>query len=200
MREYCRSCDICQRSVAKGRVPNVPLDFMPRITEPFKRVAIDLVGPLSPPPEEGHKYILSVIDVASRYPEAIPLRNIDTISVSEALLGVFARMGFQEEILSDIGSQFTSAMIKEILRLLAIKGVHTPPYHAQSNGVVKCFHGTIKPMLKKIISTQPKLWHRYLPALLFACRKMPNGSTGFSPFELLYDRRARGPMDLLASS
>ncbi|XP_070174493.1 uncharacterized protein [Littorina saxatilis] len=200
VREYCHSCDICQRSVAKGRVPNVPLDFMPRITEPFKRVAIDLVGPLSPPSEEGHRYILSVIDIATRYPEAIPLKNIDTVSVAEALLGVFARMGFPSEILSDRGSQFTSDMMKEILRLLAIKAVHTSPYHAQSNGVVERFHGTIKPMIKKVIGNQPRLWHRYLPALLFACREMPNASTGFSPFELLFGRRARGPMDLLASS
>jgi len=186
--------------VAKGRVPNVPLDFMPRITEPFKRIAIDLVGPLSPPSEEGHRYILSVIDIASRYPEAIPLKKIDTVSVAEALLSVFSRMGFPEEILSDRGSQFTSDMMKEIFRLLAIKGVNTSPYHAQSNGVVERFHGTIKPMLKKVIQKQTKLWHRYLPALLFACREMPNASTGFSPFELLFGRRARGPMDLLASS
>ncbi|XP_076033642.1 uncharacterized protein LOC143020782 [Oratosquilla oratoria] len=59
IRDFCRSCDICQRMSSKGRVTPVPLHPLPIITEPFSRVAIDLVGPLSPPSAEGHRYILT---------------------------------------------------------------------------------------------------------------------------------------------
>ncbi|KAL8601009.1 hypothetical protein ACOMHN_030666 [Nucella lapillus] len=52
---------------------------------PFKRLAIDLIGPFKPTSRNGFRYVLTVIDVATRFPEAIPLRNIDTISVAEAL-------------------------------------------------------------------------------------------------------------------
>ena len=45
---YCRSCDICQRKVPKGCVGKVPLGKLPLIDEPFCRVAIDILGPLSP--------------------------------------------------------------------------------------------------------------------------------------------------------
>ena len=55
IRNFCRSCDKCQRMSAKGRVSKVPLMSMPIITEPFSRVAIDLVGPLSPPSEDKHR-------------------------------------------------------------------------------------------------------------------------------------------------
>lgn len=199
VKQFCRSCDVCQRTVAKGRVPNVPLEFMPRITEPFKRVAIDLAGPF-PVSDAGNMYILSIVDVASRFPEAVPLKKIDSASVAEELIKVFARMGFPEEILSDNGSQFTSEMMSEVLRLLSVKAVHTSPYHAQSNGVVERFHGTIKPMLRKLSLKHPKMWDRYLPGLLFACRDVVCESTGFSPFEILYGRRARGPVELLAST
>lgn len=171
---------------------------MPRIETPFKRVAVDIVGPLSPPTEEKHRYLLTLVDVATRYPEAVPLRNIDSVTVSEALFTIFARLGFPDEILTDRGTQFTSQMMQEFQRLLSIKGVHTSPYHAQSNGMVERFHGTLKPMLKKVMQQQPKLWHRFVPALLFACRESQNESTGFSPFELLMGRQPRGPMDLLA--
>ena len=40
-------------------------------------------------------------------------------------------------------------------------------------------------------------WDEYLPYLLFAYREAPQESTGFSPFELLYGRRVRGPLDVL---
>ncbi|XP_068760017.1 uncharacterized protein [Montipora capricornis] len=54
---YCKSCDVCQKTVNKGSVPKVPLEKMPLIDKPFKRVAIDLVGPFVPPSENGHRYI-----------------------------------------------------------------------------------------------------------------------------------------------
>jgi len=44
MIRFCRSCDICQRMIAKGRVSNVPLGKMPIIDTPFNTVAMDLVG------------------------------------------------------------------------------------------------------------------------------------------------------------
>ena len=72
VKAYVKSCDSCQRTIAKGKVPNVPLEYMPRITEPFKRVAIDLAGPFHVS-DAWNSYILSVVDVASRFAEAIPL-------------------------------------------------------------------------------------------------------------------------------
>nr|KAG5686499.1 hypothetical protein BaRGS_012573 [Batillaria attramentaria] len=103
IRVYCASCDICQKTQAKGRVKDIPLDFMPRIDIPFKRVAVDLVGPIHPPSEEKHTHILTVIDVATRFPEAIPLKKTDSATVAEALLAVFSRMGLPEEIQTDNG-------------------------------------------------------------------------------------------------
>ena len=44
---------------------------------------------------------------------------------------------------------------------------------------------------------QPRAWDRYLPPLLFAYRETPKSSLGFSPFELLYGRTIRGPLNIL---
>jgi len=59
----------CQRTVAKGQVVKVPLGKMPVIDTPFDRVAVDLVGPIFPATEKGYKYILTMVDYATRYPE-----------------------------------------------------------------------------------------------------------------------------------
>jgi len=52
-------------------------------------------------------------------------------------------------------------------------------------------------MLKKLTVEKPKDWDNYLSPLLFAYRAVPQMSTGFSPFELLYWRYVRGPMQIL---
>ena len=44
---FCQSYDMCQRTIEKGKVQNIPLEKMPTIDIPFHRIAVDLVGPIS---------------------------------------------------------------------------------------------------------------------------------------------------------
>ena len=172
---FCRSCDICQRTISKGRIPKVPLPKMPMIDQPFKKVAVDLVGPISPPSENGHQYILTLVDYVTKYPEAIALKRIDTPTVAEALVDMFSQLGIPEEILSDLGTQFVSECKKEVNRLLSIRHLTTTPYHPMCNGLVERFNGMLKAMLKKLCAQQPRQWHRFINALLFAYREVPRG-------------------------
>ena len=197
VRDYCKSCDICQKTEPKGRVSKLPLGKMPLIDTPFSRVAINLIGPIHPPTDDGHRFILTVVDYATRYPEAVPLKRIDTERVAEALIEIYSRVGVPREILSDQGKQFTSDLMKEVSRILSIRQLTTTPYHPACNGLVERFNGTLKSMLRKLCEEQPKQWNRYIPALLFAYRDTIQDSTGYSPFQLLYGRQVRGPLTIL---
>ncbi len=46
---------------------------MPKMTRPFERVALDIVGPLERS-KRGNKYMLVLCDYATRYPEATHFR------------------------------------------------------------------------------------------------------------------------------
>ena len=197
VKRYCRSCGICQRTIPKGKVKKAPLEKLPVIDIPFRRVSFDLVGPIYPASHRGYKYILTAVDHASRYPEAVPLKNIDTETVAEAMFDMFSRVGFPQEILHDLGTQFVSEVMKEVSRLLSMKQLTSTPYHPICNGLVERFNGTLKQMLKRLCAEEPQDWDRYVSALLFAYREVPQESTGFSPFELLYGRTVRGPMQIL---
>ena len=193
---YCQSCAICQRTIPKGRCGKTPLVAMPIIGEPFVRVAIDLVGPL-PMSGRKHRWILTLVDCATRYPEAIPMKVIDTIECAEELVNIFSRIGIPQEILSDRGSQFVSDLMREISRLLSVRQLQTTPYHAQCNGLVERWNGTLRRMIQKMAAEKPSNWDRYIPALLFSYREVAQASLGFSAFELVYGRSVRGPMSVL---
>ena len=197
IKRFCQSCDICQRTVPKGKIIRAPLGNMPRIDVPFKRVATDLIGPLKPVTYSKNRFILTVVDYATRYPEAVPLASIDTETVAEALVSIFSRVGVPSEILSDLGSQYTSSIMKEVSRLLSFKQLVTTPYHPICNGLVERFNQTIKKMLMRMCAERPKDWDKYIDPLLFAYRETPQESLGFSPFELLYGWPVRGPMQIL---
>ena len=174
----------------------VPLGDMPVIEEPFHRVAIDLIGPIIPESERGNRYILTVVDFATRYPEAVSLAKMDIETIAEALLEIYSRVGFPSEVLSDRGSQFAADRIKEVCRLISVKQLFTTPYNPKCNGLCERMNGVLKSMLKKICQERPKDWDRYLSAVLFAYREVPQASTGFSSFELLYGRTVRGLMQI----
>lgn len=131
------------------------------------------------------------------YPEAVPLRSIDAEHVAEELVKLFAQVGVPNEILTDQGSNFMSQLLAEVYRLLQIKPIRTSPYLPQTDGVVERFNQTLKAMLRKAATEDGKDWDRLIPYLLFAYREVPQAFTGFSPFELLYGRQVRGPLDIL---
>ena len=195
--QFCKYCAACQKT--GGRRVKAPLIPLPIMTVPFERIAMDIVGPL-PRSRSGKRYVLVICDYATRYPEAIPLRTIDAGHVAEALVEFFSRVGVPGEILTDQGSNFTSQLLIEIYRMLHIHPIRTTPYHPQTDGLVERFNRTLKSMLRKAATSEGKDWDKVLPYLLFAYREVPQASTGFSPFELLYGRPVRGPLDVLKES
>ena len=56
--------------------------------------------------------------MATRFPEAIPLKTITTEEVMEELFKFYCRMGIPEKIHTDRGSQFTSDLMTRVNGLL----------------------------------------------------------------------------------
>ena len=191
---YCRSCAYCQKA-AKSKATQVPMMQRKVMTEPFEVMGIDIVGPI-PKGKGGHQYLLTTICMASKWPEAVPLRNITAKVVAQTLVDIFSRTGIPLEIVTDQGPQFMGKVMDQLCNSLQIRKIPTTPYHPEGNGVVERMHGTLGAMLTK--ATQEGLdWVGQVPYALYALRSAPNRDTKFSPFELVYGRYVRTPLDIL---
>uniref|UniRef100_K7EYA7 Gypsy retrotransposon integrase-like protein 1 n=1 Tax=Pelodiscus sinensis TaxID=13735 RepID=K7EYA7_PELSI len=195
VRDFCDSCPQCQLTAPAG-IPRAPLIPLPVVGVPFERVAFDLVGPVEKS-GRGHQFILVLIDYATRYPEAVPLRSTTASVIAGELVKIFARVGLPREVLTDQGPNVTSRVMSELCRMLRIKTLRTSVYHPQTDGLVERFNKTLKAMIRRFIHDDPREWDKMLPALLFAVREVPQASSGYSPFELLYGRQPRGILDLV---
>jgi hypothetical protein len=138
-----------------------------------------------------------MIDHATRYAEAVPLKDIRSDTVADALWEMWTRFGLPKEVLTDQGGQFVGEYMSEVNKRLDVKGLRTSPFHPQTNGLTEKFNQTLKAMMKRLCQEQPREWDKFLPALMFAYREVPQESLMFSPFELLYGREVRGPMQVL---
>jgi transposase InsO family protein len=194
---FCKTCDVCQRMAKSYKPPRAELHSLPVVTEPFKHIAIDIVGPLPTCHETGNRFILTVIDLCTHYPEAIPLKDHTAQSVAESLLSVFSHFGCPETLLTDNAPEMISETMSILESDFNIRHVHISAYHPQSNGACEKFNACLKSMLTAVCDKDPKAWDKALPLILFAYREVPVSYLGFSPFEMLFGRPVNGPLMLL---
>ena len=194
--EFCRSCHTCQ-TVGKPNqtLPKAPLQPIPAFEEPFSRVIIDCVGPL-PKTKSGNQYLLTVMCASTRFPEAIPLRNISAKTIVKALIKFFTLVGLPKSIQSDQGSNFMSGLFQQVIDELGIKQYRSSAYHPESQGALERFHQTLKNMIRSYCFDTNRDWDEGVHLLLFAVRESVQESLGFSPFELVFGFSVRGPLKL----
>ena len=78
----------------------------PDVKGPWMRLNIDLIGPLIPT-DSGNRYILTVIDVFTKFAVATPLTDKSAGTVARAFVdNVICRYGAPLEVISDQGSEF----------------------------------------------------------------------------------------------
>ncbi|GFV26963.1 retrovirus-related Pol polyprotein from transposon 412 [Trichonephila clavipes] len=193
--DFVKTCDKCQRVDKPQDKKKAPLKIVPVITEIFTKINIDASGPLPMTPS-GNKYIITALCMSSRYPDAIPVANLCSTTVINALLQIFSRMGFPRELQTDQGTSFMSALTTEFLERFGVKVVRSSVYHPQSNPVER-MHRTLKRILRVLCLEAIPDWEKILPQALFALRTVIHDSTGFSPTELVHGENLRTPVMLL---
>ncbi|XP_055932981.1 uncharacterized protein LOC129963003 [Argiope bruennichi] len=197
VKEFCQSCKQCQVRRAITYRDRIPIQPIVRPENPFEVWSIDCIGPLEPPSRRGHKFIICAIDLCTRWAEAIPVRNITAKTTCDVLMKIFTATGFPEVVCTDQGTNFTSTLTKEFLKVIGTAPRFATPGHPESMGAVERWNKTLKEMLSKNIQENGKDWDIHLPYLLFAYREVPHSTTGLSPFQMVYGRLPRGPLSLM---
>ena len=190
----CVTCQTKGTATPKGQQHTA---VTPTMGFPFMRIHVDFVGPLSVT-ARGNRYILTIKDAFTKWTEAIPLKTLSTEEMVTALdREIFCRYGLPEAIHSDMGSQFTSCLYKELARELGIQITHTGGYHPQGNGQVERFHRDLKSILNAIQEDSHESWDLCLPQALFASRTSYNTAIKMTPYQALFGRDPSAPLSVI---
>ena len=96
---YVKSCHDCQSRKVTQRHTKAGIVSLPMPSAPFEVWEIDLYGPLPKTPS-GKCYIFTAVDMYSKYIFVKPLANKDALTVSTALVDLFAQFGVCNTIVS----------------------------------------------------------------------------------------------------
>ena len=127
MASAVKKCEECAR-YHRGKAPRqTPLQTFVA-GEPWEVVSIDITGK-HPKSYKGYEYIITIVDIFTKWAEAIPVRNYTAPVVAKALMDhVIYRVGTPLRILSDQGPEFESALFQELCSKLEIDKIRTSPY------------------------------------------------------------------------
>ena len=182
IRLWAQACDACQRNKTHRHI-KTPIGKFPQPSRRFAQIHVDIVGPL--PQSEGYRYLFTITDRATRWPEAAPIYDETAESCAGALLTSWvARFGLPEHITSDRGGAFISNLWTNLALLLGIQLHHTTAYHPQSNGMIERWHRTLKTSLMSRC-TGPD-WIHHLPWVLLGLRTTPKEGINISAAEMVF--------------
>jgi hypothetical protein len=192
--KYVKTCDKCQRNKAL-RKTKMPLVLTPTASHPFDRVYLDVVGGKGSLPTTtlGNRYILTFQDDLSKFCEAMPIPTQDADTIARAFVSrVILRHGAPKSLLTDQGANFLSNLFKSVCKLLKIKKLQTTPFHPQANPVERS-HKPLAEYLRNYVNADQDNWDEWVDYATFTYNTTPHTSTGFTPFELIYGRKAELP-------
>ena len=194
--KWAQTCLQCQRCEVH-RHTVTPLGTFATPDARFDNVHIDIVGPL--PLSNGYHYLLTCIDHLTRWPEAIPITDITAETVVQAFIsGWISQFGVPSTVTTDRGSQFESALWKQLMQLLGCKRMRTTSYYPIANDLIEHFHRHLKASLK----THPNAihWTQSLPLVLLGIRTTIKSDLHCTTAELVYGTTLRLPGEFFVTS
>ena len=197
IKEICENCSVCPVMKHENKTARTSMGTV-KTTHRWEILSVDISGPF-PLSDRQNKYLLTIVDLFSKYTILVPIQNIKAKTVALAILShAIAYFGVPVQILSDRGPQFESLLLQELCDVLGINKLRTTSYHPQSNAVNERSHQTVNRLIRTFIEGgYNHQWDTIVPVIMLAINSNINTSTQYMPYEALMGTQPQLPEDLL---
>ena len=185
---FIRKCPCCQKmALLRQQIATRP--FTTASYGLFDQVAIDAIGPL-PVSQDGHKYILTIIDTFSRWVVLIPIKDLEGETAAKSILQYIGHYGAPCSFLTDNGTQFVNKTVAALLDLVEIEHCKIHPYSHEENGIVERANKEVMRHLRDIIfdARVESDWSTYVPLVQRIMNSQVHSKTGLAPMELVFGK------------
>jgi len=164
----------------------LPLPLKPvDVSAPFQQWGLDFIGEIHPTSSAQHKWILTATDYFTKWIEAIPTRQETNMVIIQFLeSNILSHFGCPIKIIIDNAAAFKSKKMIDFCSKYKITLGHSTTYYLQGNGLAKSSNKSLVNIIKKLLETNKKGWHKKLVNALLADRVSQKKSIGMFPLKL----------------
>ena len=150
-----------------------------------------------PKTSNGCDSIWVITDHLTKQAHFLPVRtDYPTILYAKLYIDrILSLHGVPKTIILDRGTQFVSKFQKELHKSLGTNFIHSSAYHPQTGGQTERVNQILEDMLRACVLTYSDKWDECLSLAEFSYNNSYQESIKMAPFEALYDRRCRTPLN-----
>jgi hypothetical protein len=186
IQDWCQQCTICQQAKPERvKYPGL-LQSLPVPDAAWKVISMDFVEGL--PQSDHFNCIMVIVDKFSKYSHFIPMRHPFTaLMVTKQFMdNVFKLHGFPQAIISNRDKVFTSALWKELFRLIGAELRMSTAYHPQTDGQTERVNQCLETYLRCFVHACPTKWKQWIALAEYWYNTSYHSSLQLTPFEVLY--------------
>ena len=195
VREYVLSCGCRRRKRSNSRkVWMLPARFL----KPWEVLEMDIQD-LHQVSSAGNRYLLVVVDRASKFLFGYPLQTKGALEVSHKLLELMLTFGVPLSLRSDTGGEFTATVVKHLCKWLHVSLNYVPADFSRSHGTAERMGGWFQETISILCQSWPLRWDQYVLPACWIQRVTPDPSLpgNPTPFSLLFGREPHTQLDAI---
>ena len=199
VKNYVKSCQVCQRMVTKRHRPYGELQPLPQPSGPGEEISMDFITGLPPSlhplNKRAYDSILVVVDRYTKYALYIPTHKSVTAPdlAMITLRYIIPEFGLPRGIVSDRGTVFTSQYWSALCFYLKIRQRLSTAFHPQTDGQTERQNQTLEHYLRSYTTSLQDDWVSLLPLAQFTYNNSIHSTIQTSPFEALKGFQPRMP-------
>ncbi|WVZ90355.1 LOW QUALITY PROTEIN: hypothetical protein U9M48_036664, partial [Paspalum notatum var. saurae] len=193
---HVSECDVCQRVKAEHLKLAGTLQPLPIPSWKWENISMDFITGL-PKTRDGYDSIWVIVDGLTKSAHFLPVRTKYPVEkyTELYLTRIVCLHGVPTTIVSDRGSQFTSKFWKALHEAMGTNLHHSTAYHPQTGRQTERVNQILEDMLRVCPIIYSESWDKCLPFAEFSYNNSYQSSIGMSPFEMLYGRNCRTPVN-----
>jgi hypothetical protein len=194
--KYVSECDICQRVKASHLKIAGTLQPLTIPSWKWEDISMDFIVGL-PNTSRKHDSIWVIVDRLTKTAHFLPVHTTYLAKrYAEIYLEQIVRLhGIPKTIISDRGTLFVARFWEQLQGALGTKLIRSSAYHPQTDGQTERVNQVLEDMLRACVLQYDKNWEKCLPLAEFSYNNSYQASLKMAPFEALYSRRCRTPLN-----
>ena len=193
---YVSECDTCRRVKASHLRLAGPLQPLSIPSWKWEDISMDFIVGL-PKTSRGYDSIWVIVDRLTKSAHFLPVKTIYRAQhYAELYISrILSLHGVPRTIISDRGAQFVARFWEQFHLALGTQLIRSSAYHPQTDGQTERINQILEDMLRACVLSYSKKWDECLPLAEFSYNNSYQESIKMAPFEALYGRRCRTPLN-----